>query len=134
MPAPAILLFDGQCAFCRKSVGILKRLDWFHRIRFQDARDVPKLPPCAEPLVPEKLLEEMHLVTADGRHALAGYRAIRWLAWRAPPLWPLVPFLYLPGALWLGSRLYRRIARNRFHLLPCEHGLCRLPDQLQSNR
>jgi len=126
MSGRAILLFDGACAFCRRSVSILKRLDWLGRVECRDARDVATLPHCDEPLDPDKLLEEMHLVTPDGRRAHAGYRAIRWLAWRLPPLWPLAPLLYLPGALWLGSRLYRRIARNRFKLIPCEHGACRL--------
>ena len=122
----AILLFDGECAFCRKCVGILKRLDWLKRIESRDARDVANIPPCAEPLVPQKLLDEMHVVTPDGMRAYAGYRAIRWLSWRVPPLWPLAPLMYLPGALWLGTRMYRWIARNRFKLVPCEHGACRV--------
>ena len=120
----AIVLFDGQCAFCRKGVGILERLDWFHRLHFQDARDVDNLPACAEPLVPQKLLDEMHVITPDGRHAYVGYRAVRWIAWRIPVLWLLAPWFYLPGALWLGSKLYRWVARNRFELVPCEHGVC----------
>ena len=122
----AILLFDGQCAFCRKSVGILTRLDWLGRVHCQDARDLPNLPVCDEPLVPQKLLDEMHVVTADRQHAYAGYRAIRWLAWRLPLLWPLAPFFYLPGTLWLGNKLYRWVARNRFELVPCEHGMCQV--------
>jgi predicted DCC family thiol-disulfide oxidoreductase YuxK len=121
---PAIVLFDGQCAFCRKSVGILARLDWLDRFQFQDARDTARLPECAMPLVSRKLLDEMHLVAPDRKHVYAGYRALRWIAWRVPLLWPLAPFFYLPGAPWLGSRLYRWIARNRFKLVPCEHGVC----------
>ena len=66
----------------------------------------------------------MHVVTPDRQHAFAGYRAIRWLSWRIPPLWLLAPFFYLPGALWLGNKAYRWVARNRFKLVPCEHGLC----------
>ncbi|MFO0803932.1 MAG: DUF393 domain-containing protein [Gemmataceae bacterium] len=126
MGGRAILLFDGECAFCRKGVAILKKLDWRHRVECRDARDVANLPPCAEPLVPAKLLDEMHLVTPDGRRSYAGYRAIRWLSWRLPLLWPLAPLMYLPGALWLGTRMYRWVARNRFKLVPCEHGACRV--------
>jgi len=122
----AILLFDGECAFCRKGVALLRRLDWSGRIHPQDARDTANLPPCAVPLLPEKLLEEMHVVTPDRQHVYAGYRAVRWLAWRLPPLWPLAPFFYLPGSLWLGGKLYRWIARNRFKIVPCEHGVCRV--------
>ena len=35
----AVVLFDGDCAFCQRSVRILKGLDWFHRLAFQNARD-----------------------------------------------------------------------------------------------
>jgi len=127
MSSPAIVLYDGQCAFCQKSVGLLRRLDWLGRVRCQDARDVANLPACAEPLVPAKLLEEMHVVTPDRKRAHVGYRAIRWLAWRLPLLWPLAPLFYLPGVPWLGSKLYRWVARNRFKLVPCRHGVCTVP-------
>jgi predicted DCC family thiol-disulfide oxidoreductase YuxK len=126
MPGPAILLFDGECAFCRKGVSILRRMDWLNRIAYRDARDTANLPPCSEPLEPQKLLDEMHVVTPDGQRAFAGYRAIRWLSWRVPPLWLVAPLLYLPGALWLGTWVYRWIAKNRFKLVPCEHGQCRI--------
>ncbi len=127
MPAPAIVLFDGQCAFCRKSVSLLRRLDWLGRFDCRDARDVANLPPSGDPLDPQRLLEEMHVVTPDRKRAYAGYRAVRWIAWRLPLLWPLAPFLHLPGAVWLGSKLYRWIARNRFKLVPCRHGVCTVP-------
>jgi predicted DCC family thiol-disulfide oxidoreductase YuxK len=122
----AVVLFDGECAFCRKSVGLLQRLNWIGRVECRDCRDRANLPPCGEPLDEAKLLEEMHVVTPDRRRALVGYLAIRWLAWRLPPLWLIAPFFYLPGTLWLGTRLYRRIARNRYSLIPCDHGQCRI--------
>lgn len=123
----AILLYDGECAFCKTSVAIVQRLDWRNRVECRDARDPSHIPECAEPLESQKLMEEMHLVAPDRRRAFAGYRAIRWLAWRLPLLWPLAPFLYLPGALWLGSRGYRWIARHRFQLVPCTRGACQVP-------
>jgi predicted DCC family thiol-disulfide oxidoreductase YuxK len=127
MPARVIVLFDGQCAFCRKAVSLLRRLDWLGRFDCRDARDVANLPPSGDPLDPQRLLEEMHVVTPDRKRAYAGYRAVRWIAWRLPLLWPLAPFLHLPGAVWLGSKLYRWIARNRFKLVPCRHGVCTVP-------
>ncbi len=127
MPARAIVLFDGQCAFCRKAVSLLQKLDWLGRFDCQDARNPANLPPSGDPLDPQRLLDEMHVVTPDRTRAYAGYRAVRWIAWRLPLLWPLAPLLHLPGAVWLGSRLYRWIARNRFKLVPCRHGLCTVP-------
>src|SRR5262249_11311816 len=122
----AAVLYDGQCAFCRKSVELLKRLDWLGVLRYQDAREVPHLPPSATPLDPDRVLEEMHVLTPDGRGLYHGFRALRWLAWRLPLLWPFAPLLYLPGVPALGQRLYLWIARNRFRLVPCHGGVCKL--------
>jgi predicted DCC family thiol-disulfide oxidoreductase YuxK len=122
----AAVLYDGQCAFCRKSVEMLKRLDWFGLLRYQDARDVAHLPPSATLLEPDRLLEEMHVLTPDGRGLYHGFTALRWLAWRLPLLWPFAPLLYLPGVPGLGQRLYLWIARNRFRLVPCHGGVCKL--------
>jgi hypothetical protein len=78
------------------------------------------------PLEPNRLLEEMHLLTPDGRGILHGFGAFRWMAWRLPPLWPLLPFLYLPGMTSVGQRAYLWVARNRFRLVPCHGGVCSL--------
>jgi predicted DCC family thiol-disulfide oxidoreductase YuxK len=123
----AIVLFDGQCELCRRSVRSLKRLDWFKRLQFQDCRDTAHLPPSRVPLDPKALLEQMHLLTPNRRRVHAGFRAFRWMAWRIPVTWWLAPLLYLPGASWLGSKFYRAVARNRYHLLPCGDGQCAVP-------
>jgi predicted DCC family thiol-disulfide oxidoreductase YuxK len=123
--ARAQVLYDGQCAFCRKSVELLRRLDWLGRLSYVNARDSSRLPAGA-PLEPARLLEEMHVLTPD-RHVYHGFGALRWLAWRLPLLWPLAPLLYIPGVPALGQHLYLWVARNRFRLVPCHGGVCTLP-------
>jgi len=123
----ALLLYDGECALCRKSVSILQRLDWLKRIHYQNCRETNKLPPSAVPLVPERLLQEMHLVTPDRQRVFHGYGAFRWMAWRIPLLWLIAPLLYIPGVPQIGQRVYLWIARNRFRLVPCQHGVCKIP-------
>jgi predicted DCC family thiol-disulfide oxidoreductase YuxK len=123
----AVVLYDGLCPLCQRGVRLLKQLDWFKQMHCQDCRDAARLPPCAEPLEPKKLLEQMHLVTPDRRHALAGYKALRWMAWRMPLTLPLAPLLYIPGVPWLGNKLYLWVAKNRFDLVPCKDGVCQLP-------
>jgi predicted DCC family thiol-disulfide oxidoreductase YuxK len=123
----AIVLYDGLCPLCRRSVRSLKRLDWLKRFQFQDCRDTANLPRTAVPLDPAQLLEQMHVVTPNRKRAYAGFRAFRWMAWRIPVTWWLAPFLYLPGMRWLGTRLYRWVARNRFKLVPCSDGACAVP-------
>jgi predicted DCC family thiol-disulfide oxidoreductase YuxK len=125
----AVVLFDGQCPLCQRAVRLLKRLDWLKRLQFRDCRDTANLPTCDEPLDPKRLLEEMHLVTPDRTRAYAGYRAFRWIAWRLPLTWGLAPLLYVPGVPWLGHKLYLRVARNRYNLVPCKDGVCRVGSQ-----
>lgn len=126
MKPKAVVLFDGMCEFCKRGVALWKRLDWRGRLAFQDCRDTANLPHCAEPLDRHRMLEEMHVVTPDRKHALRGYAAIRWMAWRVPLGWPVAPLMYLPGVPWLGNRAYRWIARRRYRLVPCSHGECRI--------
>lgn len=121
------VLYDGQCPLCRKSVGILKRLDWLGLLTYGDARDREHLPASDAPLDPERLVQEMHVLTPDGHRLYHGFGALRWIAWRLPLLWPLAPFLYVPGVPQLGQRLYLWVARNRFRLVPCHGGVCTLP-------
>lgn len=123
----ATVLFDGECALCRKSAALLGRLDWLGRLNCQNARDLERLPACEPPLEPAQLLEEMHVVTADRRLVLHGFAALRWLAWRLPLLWPVAPFLLFPGIPALGQRTYLWLARRRYALVPCQDDVCQLP-------
>ena len=86
-----------------------------------------RLPPAEVSLDPHRLIEEMHVLTPDRRRAFAGYSAFRWIAWRLPLTWLVAPFLYLPGVPWLGNRVYRWVAKNRFNLVPCDDGGCQVP-------
>jgi len=123
----AVVLYDGQCPLCRQSVRWLRRLDWLDQFHFQDCRDTAHLPPSEVPLDPQRLLEQMHLVTPGRKRAFVGYRAFRWMAWRMPLTFWFAPLLYLPGVPWLGNRAYLWVAKNRYHLVPCKDGVCTLP-------
>jgi predicted DCC family thiol-disulfide oxidoreductase YuxK len=123
-PGWAVVLYDGQCPLCLKSVAILRRLDWLRRLRYADAR--APLPDATPALNPERLLQEMHLLT-PGRRVYHGFAAFRWMAWRLPLLWAIAPLLYVPGVPWLGQRLYLWVARHRLQLVPCHGGVCTIP-------
>jgi len=123
----ATVLYDGSCPFCLKSVAILKSLDWRKALHFQNGRETASLPPSDPPLVPKRLIEEMHVVSPGGAAVYAGFRAFRYMSWRLPLLWPVAPLLYIPGVPWLGQRVYLWIAANRFKLVPCKDGVCAVP-------
>jgi predicted DCC family thiol-disulfide oxidoreductase YuxK len=119
-----VVLFDGDCPFCQRSVAILKKLDWLGRLAFQNCRDEVHWPLSERPLVMFRLLEEMHVVTPDRRKTYAGYAAFRWIAWRLPLTWPVAPFLFIPGVPWFGNRVYLWVAKRRMNLVPCTDGAC----------
>lgn len=123
----AVVLYDGACPLCQKSIRILKAIDWLKQLTFHDARDVAHLPKADLPLDPKRLIEEMHVLTPDRKHAYAGFKAFRWMAWRIPLTFLSAPFLYLPGVPWLGNKIYLWVAKNRFRLVPCKDGVCQLP-------
>ena len=91
---------------------------------FINARDTDEPLLRQPPVAGAPLLDEMHLLTPSGTHLCHGFGAFRWMAWRLPPCWLIAPLLYLPGVPWLGQRIYLWIARNRYHLVPCRHGVC----------
>ena len=123
----ARVLYDGDCAFCCKSVELLKKLDWLGKLDYVNVRDETHEFLKQPPIAGAPLLEQMHVVPRDGQQLHGGYRALRFLAWQLPLTWLIAPLLYVPGMTWLGQKLYMWIARNRFKIVPCEHGACQVP-------
>jgi len=123
----AVVLYDGLCPLCTRTVSILKRFDWLRRLQFHDCRDTRGIPANSAHLEPARMIQEMHVLTPDRTKALSGYRAVRWVAGRVPLLWAVYPLLFIPGIPRIGQRLYRWIAKNRFQLLPCRDGVCTIP-------
>lgn len=125
----ARVFYDGDCAFCCKSIELLKKFDWLGRLDYVNVRDQTQTFLNDPPIAGAPLLEQMHVLTPDGQRLYGGYRAARWLAWRLPLTWAVAPFLYLPGMTYLGQAFYMWIARNRFKIIPCEHGACKIPQR-----
>jgi predicted DCC family thiol-disulfide oxidoreductase YuxK len=100
---PSELLFDGNCLYCVRIVGILHRLDIFAFLNLLDAREQDS-----------SSLQEINTVVLKTRSgSISGFQALRWLALRLPLLLPLVPILYLPGLSLLGTYFYKMLSGNR---------------------
>ena len=127
----AVLLYDGQCGLCLESVKRLRILDlfgWVDPANFHDQPDLSRLNPA---LTPERCRSEMILLEPDGR-LWGGFQAFARLCLRLPLLWWLAPFVHLPGANWIGSRVYRWVATHRYllHRNPtCRMNQCGIPDR-----
>jgi predicted DCC family thiol-disulfide oxidoreductase YuxK len=118
-----VLLYDGDCAFCRGWVARLSRWDHTRAIRCLPAaerRQVEGLPPISD----EELNRAMHLVTPEGT-TYVGAGAVARLMDYLPRLRWLGPVLRLPGIRWLSDKVYCAIARRR-HRFGCGSERCRI--------
>jgi predicted DCC family thiol-disulfide oxidoreductase YuxK len=116
------VVYDGECAFCRLSMGWLKMMDWSNSIEPVDLhRYAPQVLERIPALTREQLMQEAHVIAPDDR-VYEGFRAFRELALLLPPLWPIAPPLYAPGAEVAGRIAYEWVARHRHDLMPCPPG------------
>ena len=109
MTSPALLLWDGDCGFCRRSAAWAERRDTGHAFRAIPYQQAP-----SPPMTPELRVacaRAVHLVTADGRVLRAG-RACLWVLERIG--FPsLARVLALPPLVWAVELGYWLVARNR---------------------
>ena len=107
-----VMLFDGGCGMCRRTAGIIRKLDVLHRIEFRDVVGEWNNVSATYPSMKlEEALLDMHVVSGGRFHK--GFYAYRSLAWAVPLAWPLIPLLYVPGVPAIGQGIYRHIAGRR---------------------
>jgi predicted DCC family thiol-disulfide oxidoreductase YuxK len=124
------VLYDGLCPFCRRTIRLLACLDLFtrlefvdfHRMELNDYNRTQKLN-----LTSRDLEAEMYVVSRGSVYR--GFKAYRVIALALPALWPLVPWLFLPGISSLGALFYSYVARNRLKLLWCDSHCPVLPSK-----
>ena len=113
-PAARIVIFDGECGFCRRSIRLGRRLDWWHQIDWR-ARLEPGILEQFPQLAREDTQQRMVSIRSDGA-TYGGFYAVRDIM-RFLPLTMLPSLLlYLPGAAWLGVPVYHWIATHRHRL------------------
>lgn len=120
-----VVIYDGQCNFCRSQVKNLRRMDCFgNRLAFlslHDERVAERYPDLDH----DDLLEQMYVIDQQGnRHG--GADAVKYLSRRLPSLWPLAPLLHLPGSARLWRWMYRQVAKRRYQLAgrSCDDDAC----------
>ena len=114
--APIPVFYDGKCAFCTRSVDVIRRLDSLHRIRFLNmhAQAVKNEFPD---LNLDRGASEI-LLRAPGGKWFGGFDAYRVMAKHMPAFWLILPLLFIPPVPAIGRRIYARIAGRRYCILP----------------
>lgn len=103
------LFFDGQCGMCRRSVRIIRAMDWLGRLNYRDSTTTP---PDELPVRFDVAMQGIPMRTRHGR-TLIGFAAIR-RALAQTPLGVLpAMLLYVPGISHVGRIVYRGIAARR---------------------
>jgi predicted DCC family thiol-disulfide oxidoreductase YuxK len=116
-----VVLFDGDCGFCRRMVSLLARCDrggTFATVPASRRHEVAGLPALTD----ASLTGAMHLVLPDG-HVFAGGDAVREILRRLPGGAPVAAILGLPPVRPIVDRGYRLVAANR-HRLGCRGAAC----------
>ena len=127
-PDRAVLLYDGECVFCRRSTDRLRfllrdaSLDY---VSFREPGVLERFPGVTE----DACEQGMQLVTAEGRVFPGAEAAARALL-RRP--WFLLAWLYyVPGIRHAADWSYKQIAIRRFGISgrssACKDDVCALP-------
>jgi predicted DCC family thiol-disulfide oxidoreductase YuxK len=114
---PRIVLFDGVCVFCERSVGWLLKHDTERRLHFAPLQGATAAALRSEnPDVPEEVATVVYVETGSGDarvylHSEAAFRATsqltgpaRWLSWLG----------WLPR--WITDPVYGLFVRNRYRI------------------
>lgn len=116
-----VVIYDGECGFCKSTVDLIKQLDWLGKFEFIPFQEKGILEKCN--LTKEMCEKEMFLVMPDGKF-YGGYDAFKIMALYFPVTFLISWFFFLPGITHLGRSVYRRIAENR-HKIKIGNKVCK---------
>ena len=106
------IVYDGQCGFCARALGRLRRMARRDVFRLHDANERGAVLARFPMLAGTDTDLAMFAVTEEGL-VYRGFFAFRRMLWASPWLAPLLALFYVPGASILGPRIYAWIARRR---------------------
>lgn len=99
-----VVLYDGWCPLCIKSVGKLEKFNYFKNVEYKSFRDNQKLDW-------DKLEKKMHGYINNKEYI--GLDTFIEILKRSPGLWIFLIPLYISKILGFGNHIYEYIAKNR---------------------
>src|SRR5579884_725823 len=110
--ASPTLIYDAECRLCTSSKKLIEHWDRRHRITFLPFQTAEAKERVSD-LAGMTCMDAMRFVDAQG-NIFAGVEALR----RMLPLLPFGSFLslffFLPGFSWVATKVYGRVAENRY--------------------
>ena len=111
------LVFDGQCGFCTRAAGWIRRLDRRGRVRIHPSQGVGVLERFG--LSEAAAHSAAWTFGSDGAGRTVGHEGAAAVAGAldaALGLRVFLPFYRLPGVRWVQDRVYRWVAEHRYLL------------------
>jgi len=128
-------IYDGYCVICNQTRRMVQALDWLNRVEFLDLHDSEQVQARYPLLDYDTLMGQIHVVEGDGVTLHKGYFGTRRMLRELPLGFPLWLLTFIPGVNFIGKRVYRWVAYNRYKInkafgveLPdCVDGVCKIP-------
>ncbi|WP_121606025.1 DCC1-like thiol-disulfide oxidoreductase family protein [Virgibacillus sp. Bac332] len=122
-----IVLYDGWCPFCIKSINKFRKLDWLKRIEFQSFRESSTSLPLGVDI--SMLERRMYSIILPTNKLENGINSINRICKNIPFLWFFVPLLSLSSKIGMGQKVYDWIANRRtiFPTGSCNEKTCEIP-------
>lgn len=126
-----VTVYDGQCVICNSTRRMVTALDWLRRIKWLDLHQRDTVEARYPWLDYERAMGEIHVIDSQ-EDIYAGYFGVRRMLRDLPLGLPVWALLHLPGMDWVGQRVYRWVARNRYEInrafgVECDDGMCKIP-------
>ena len=119
------ILIDGACPLCAREAGLMRRLDRGRgRLAIVDIAS-PGFDPARYGSTMDRLMAEIHGVTAEGR-VVTGVEVFRRAYWAVGWGWVLAPTAW-PGLRWVADRAYAWFAARRLAMTGRCGGACGVP-------
>ena len=109
-----VVVYDGQCVFCRAGMKRLRAMDLTGRLTFLSLHD-PRVGRFCPNRSAGELNDEMVIVAPDGTQH-GGADALKYLTRTLPLMYPAMPVLHFPGTAWLWRAGYRQLAKRRYSI------------------
>ncbi|HWW09348.1 MAG TPA: DUF393 domain-containing protein [Candidatus Acidoferrales bacterium] len=122
--ARPILVYDGDCAFCRRCVRVLERIGPDAEIVAWQSTDLAELG-----ITEEQATDAVQWVQIDGT-VHSGHEAIAAMLNTAGRIWKIPGhMILLPRISWIAAKIYQLVADNRYRLPGNTPTCARSPEQ-----
>jgi predicted DCC family thiol-disulfide oxidoreductase YuxK len=125
-PDCPVVIWDGQCNFCRRQVTRLRWFDGRSRLSYISLHD-PRVASRYPELSYQQLMDQLWVVTRENQK-YGGADAFRFLSRYLPRMYWLAPLMHIPGMMPTWRWLYATVARRRYAIAGknCSEGTCHL--------